>query len=98
MFSSGGCPGGKQTLHGAKQDQVKDSLQAEEPSSSLVWIITHAPASLHPSKAWSSSGAGRLHEESWAVRMGLAPERGDRALQHTEAERLPKATGKAGLS
>jgi len=83
VFSSGGCPGGKETLHRAKQDQVKDWLQAEEPSSSLVWIIIHAAALLHPSKVQSSSRAGCIHEESQAVRMSLASEHGDRALQNT---------------
>ena len=85
-------------LHGAKQDQVKDSLWAEEPSSSLVWIITHAPALLHPSKVWCSSRGGHIHEESQAVHMALASERGDRALQHIEAKWLPEATSKAVLS
>lgn len=97
-FSSGGCPGGNQTLHRAKQDQVKDLLQAEEPSCNLVRIITHALAFLHPSKARSSSKAGSIHEESQAVHMGLASERRDKSLQHTEAKWLPEASSKAGLS
>lgn len=54
-FPPEGCPGGKNTLQRVEQDQARDSLQADEPSPGLVWIIAHAPALLHPSKAGSSS-------------------------------------------
>lgn len=54
-FPPDGCPGRKKTLQRVEQDQARDSLQADEPSPGLVWIIAHAPALLHPSKAGSRS-------------------------------------------
>lgn len=83
-------------MHRAKQDQVKDLQQAGEPSSSLVWIITHASALLHPSKVQSSSRAERIHEENQAVHRGLAPKHGDRAVQHTEAKHSLRPPAKLG--
>lgn len=55
-FHPEGCLSGKETLQTAEQDQTRDSLQAGEPSPGLVWMITHAPALLHPSKVCSSLG------------------------------------------
>lgn len=90
-----GCPSGKKTLQRAEQDETRDSLQAEEPSPGLVWMITDIPALLHPSRVCSSlrldMSTARQLPQAWCGSV-------ETALQPSAAKWLPRATSRAALS